>query len=51
MEEEIVYKVLLLGDSSVGKTVLLNQYINNLFIPTNYEEIGILLLRINIKIL
>ena len=41
MEEEIVYKVLLLGDSSVGKTCFLLRYCDKSFQDVHLSTIGL----------
>lgn len=38
--EEYLFKILILGDSSVGKTCLLLQFCDNNFVPNHMPTIG-----------
>jgi len=40
-EEDIIYKIITLGDSGVGKTSIINQYINGKFIDNTASTLGI----------
>ena len=38
--EDILYKIILLGDSTVGKTALVKKISDNIFLPTSVSTIG-----------
>ena len=40
-EEPPLYKILLLGDSTVGKTTLISKYVDNQFSPDHITTIGV----------
>ena len=40
-EKEIKYKMILLGDSSVGKTCILRRFVENKFLKSHLATIGI----------
>ena len=40
-EPKIIVKLLLLGDSSVGKTSIIIKYISNKFMDTNIATLGV----------
>lgn len=47
---EICFKIVILGDSGVGKTCIMKRFIHNKFLSNNYSTIGFEFYNVNIKI-